>query len=64
MDRQRPMPSYWIKKEMWSEGIGMGEDYGYWYECANCGHRTRGGHLECGDNFCSHCGADMRKEQQ
>jgi hypothetical protein len=60
--RKRPVCSTWIKQRMWSEGCGMGEQYGYWYECAWCGHEVQGGYTECGYNFCPKCGADMRED--
>lgn len=49
----------WIKKRYWSEGVGMGESYGYWYACSVCGHETQGGYSSCDDKFCSQCGAKM-----
>ena len=59
-DKMRlPLYGRWIKKDMWSEGIGMGESYGYYYECSECGRRVQGGYDKCGYNFCPHCGADM-----
>lgn len=59
--RKRPAISAWIKQNMWSEGFGMGESYGYWYKCGECGKQVQGGYAECGYNFCPRCGADMRK---
>lgn len=58
------IPSYgrWIKKDIWSEGVGMGESYGYYYECSECGCRIQGDYNKCGYNFCPNCGADMREE--
>ena len=51
---------YWIKKRYWSEGVGMGESYGYWYACSECGAETKGDYTRCDVNFCSHCGAKMK----
>ena len=59
--RKRPVVSSWVRKNMWSEGFGMGEEYGYWYACHECGKQVQGGYAECGYNFCPNCGADMRK---
>ena len=50
----------WIQKEYWSEGCGMGETYGYYYECSKCGNLKKGGYDRCGVNYCPNCGADMR----
>ena len=50
---------HWIKKRYWSEGIGMGESYGYWYACSKCNHEVRSGYGSCDDRFCSNCGARM-----
>ncbi len=49
----------WIKDKPWSEGAGMGESYGYYWKCDQCNHIVKGDWAECGDNFCSECGADM-----
>ena len=52
----------WIKKEYWSEGVGMGEDWGHYYECSACGERIKGydTHL---DKYCRKCGAKMKRAQ-
>ena len=50
----------WIQKEYWSEGCGMGETYGYYYECSKCGNLKKGGYDRCGVNYCPNCGAEMR----
>ena len=34
----------WCKKNYWSAGIGMGESYGYWYSCSECGKQVKGGY--------------------
>lgn len=54
----------WIAGEYWSMGSGMGESYGYWYTCSECGNKIRGGYSECGDNYCSKCGAKMSEESK
>lgn len=51
---------HWIKGKMWSEGIGMGETYGFYYTCSKCNSSVKGGYDECRKNFCEKCGADMR----
>ena len=53
----------WCKKNYWSTGIGMGESYGYWYSCSECGEQVKGGYDRCGVNFCPSCGADMRSKK-
>lgn len=57
-----PPHGRWIKKDMWSVGVGMGESYGYYYKCSECGHRVQGDYNKCGYNFCPYCGADMKEE--
>lgn len=54
----------WIQGSAWSEGCGMGESYGFFYTCSECGHKVKGGYGECGINFCNECGADMRHRKQ
>lgn len=49
----------WIKDKSWSEGAGMGESYGYYWKCDQCNNIVKGDWSQCGDNFCSECGADM-----
>lgn len=51
----------WIRKNGWSEGCGMGEIYGFYYECSICKHTVQGDYKNCGMNFCSNCGADMQE---
>lgn len=51
----------WIRRGYWSEGIGMGESYGFYYECSNCGKQAQGGHYECGMNYCPNCGSQNQK---
>lgn len=50
----------WIRRESWSEGAGMGESYGFYYECSNCSKKIRGGYRDCGMNYCPNCGAEAR----
>ena len=47
----------WIRKDYWSQGVGMGESYGYYYNCSKCGNLVRGGYNECGKKYCDECGA-------
>ena len=49
----------WIKKRYWSEGVGMGERYGYYYSCSKCGNWVCGGYDKCGKKYCDECGALM-----
>lgn len=51
----------WIKGEYWSEGCGMGETYGYYYKCSECGAEEKGGYGKCGYNLCPKCGAKMEE---
>ena len=51
----------WIKGVPWSTGVGMGEQYGYYYTCSECGHKVKGGYKSCGIKFCQECGSDNRK---
>lgn len=53
---------HWIKGKMWSEGIGMGETYGFYYACSECNFSVQGGYDVCGKNFCEKCGADNRED--
>lgn len=55
---------HWKKKEYWSEGCGMGEIYGHYYECSNCGINVKGDYLECSYSYCPYCGSDNRKEME
>ena len=54
----------WIRGESWSEGAGMGESYGYYWKCNQCNNIVKGDWSQCGDNFCSNCGADMRATER
>ena len=51
--------AHWIKDEYWSEGYGMGEVYGYYYKCSDCGETVQGDYKECTDKYCRNCGAKM-----
>ena len=53
----------WIKDKSWSEGAGMGESYGHYWKCNQCNNIVKGDWSQCGDNFCSECGADMRERK-
>ena len=50
----------WIRRDYWSEGVGMGESYGFYYECSNCGEQQKGGYGNCGMKYCPDCGARMK----
>ena len=50
----------WIRRDYWSEGAGMGESYGFYYECSNCGEQQKGGYSNCGMKYCPDCGARMK----
>ena len=54
----------WIKGETWSEGYGIGEQYGRYYTCSKCSHTVQDNYRECSMNFCPNCGADMRKQTE
>lgn len=45
----------WIKTTPWSYGSGMGEVYGYYQKCSNCGKEFMDK-----SNFCPNCGARMK----
>lgn len=51
----------WIRNGSWSEGVGMGESYGHYWKCDQCGYTERGGWDNCGRNYCSNCGSDNRE---
>ena len=53
----------WIKHTLWSEGCGMGESYGYYYMCSECGKEVRGGYKKCSNNYCPNCGAKMERSE-
>lgn len=58
--KERPH-GHWIKGAPWSTGVGMGEQYGYYYTCSECGHKVKGGYTSCDIKFCQECGSDNRK---
>ena len=49
----------WIRGGFWSDGCGMGETYGYYYKCSECGAEVKNDYKKCGYNFCPNCGARM-----
>lgn len=51
----------WIRDRYWSRGVGMGEEYGFFYKCSLCEYEVENGYTRCGFNFCPYCGADMRE---
>lgn len=53
----QPKRGKWIKRDSWSVGCGMGEKYGYYYECSECGKQVKGGYPECNYNYCPNCGS-------
>jgi hypothetical protein len=57
---QQPKKGEWINAGEWSEGFGMGETYGWIYECSECGKQVKGGYPECNYNYCPYCGSDNR----
>ena len=50
----------WIRDRYWSRGVGMGEEYGFFYKCSMCEHEVEGGYTRCGFNYCPYCGTDMK----
>ena len=52
----------WVKGEYWTEGCGMGETYGYYYNCSLCNEEIQGDYNKCRYNFCPNCGARMKGE--
>ena len=63
LEQARPK-GVWLKRDYWSEGVGMGETYGYYYQCSECKKMVKGGYISCDDKFCSNCGADMRGDSE
>ena len=53
----------WIRDRYWSRGVGMGEEYGFFYKCSLCEYEVENGYTRCGFNFCPYCGADMRERK-
>jgi hypothetical protein len=50
----------WIRGSYWSEGCGMGETYGYYYKCSECGEVVKNDYNKCSYNFCPNCKAIMK----
>ena len=50
----------WIRDRYWSRGMGMGEDYGFFYKCSLCGYEIENEYTRCSFNFCPNCGARMK----
>lgn len=50
----------WIRDRYWSRGIGMGEEYGFFYKCSLCEYEVENGYTRCGFNFCPYCGSMMK----
>ena len=50
----------WIRDRYWSRGVGMGEEYGFFYKCSLCEYEVESGYTRCGFNFCPNCGARMK----
>lgn len=63
LEQVRPK-GVWLKRDYWSEGVGMGETYGYYYQCSECKKMVKGGYISCDDKFCSKCGAEMRGSEE
>lgn len=53
----------WVKGDPWTTGVGMGEQYGYYYTCSECGYKVKGGYKSCGIKFCQECGSDNRPKE-
>lgn len=54
----------WTKGDPWTTGVGMGEQYGYYYYCSECGYKVKGGYTSCGIKFCQECGSDNRNRSE
>ena len=50
----------WIRNRYWSRGVGMGEEYGFFYKCSMCEYEVESGYTRCGFNYCPHCGSRMK----
>lgn len=55
----QPKIGRWIRRDQWSEGVGMGENYGYYYQCSECEEIIQGGYTKCDSKYCPNCGAKM-----
>lgn len=60
----RQRTGHWIKCDCWSEGVGMGEIYGYYYQCSECQKKVKDGYAKCDSKYCSNCGAKMIEPQE
>ena len=58
-DADRPQGE-WIRDRYWSRGVGMGEEYGFFYKCSMCEYEVESGYTRCGFNYCPNCGAHMK----
>ena len=52
----------WIKVGEWSRGFGMGEVYGWFYECSECSEQVKNGYGGCSYNYCPYCGSNNGEE--
>ena len=50
----------WIRDRYWSRGVGMGEEYGFFYKCSMCEYEVESGYTRCGFNYCPNCGCEMK----
>ena len=50
----------WIRDRYWSRGVGMGEEYGFFYKCSMCEYEVESGYTRCGFNYCPYCGCRMK----
>ena len=55
----QPKMGRWTRRAYWSAGVGMGESYGYYYQCSECKEITQGGYIKCDSKYCTNCGAKM-----
>ena len=53
----------WIYDGYWSNGCGMGEEYGNYWKCSVCDKIVQEDYAKCGFYYCPNCGADMREKQ-
>lgn len=54
----------WIRGSFWNEGCGMGETYGYYYKCSECGAEVKNDYKNCSYNVCPRCGAKMEGSEE
>ncbi len=55
---------HWKKGDSWSEGCGMGETYGCYFDCSNCGGTVQDDYLKCSYSYCPYCGSDNREVEE